>query len=144
MAKPRDEVRDAKIRALIECGVSQREIARQLKVSKSTIHDVSVGNVQVDRELTEAGKRERASRLFVRADYILDKITDEDIEKASLKDKTIAAGILLQRGSEIDAALNSGTRETQGLMSGLMDRLLKDVEINKVTEVKVDVENKDN
>ena len=121
---------DAMISSMLQCGYTYNGIQRQLGVGRTRIAQVSQGVRQVDAALSETATRERVAAAMTRADYILDSITEEDVKKASLKDKAIAWGIIQDKIHQATAGSAKEIHQHVHL-SGALDRLFADVEEQK-------------
>jgi len=124
----------ASISALLDEGLSYRAIAKKLDCSQTTIASVNKDRDGVDLTTRGAINRARAEMFRKKAEYILDSVTEEDIEKASLKDKVISAGILSQRASEIEAGTTGATHNHLHI-SGLMEKIGSNLNMDKVKEI---------
>jgi hypothetical protein len=65
------------------------------------LHDGTIKKLLAEpatMELVEQASKLLSEKMLARADEIIDAITDGDIEKAGLRDKTVAAGILMEKG----------------------------------------------
>ena len=91
--------------ALRSAGLSQKQIADSLKISKSTVH-VWLNAVRQDDErfndLVERIKTGLPNKAYFLANTVMSSINDDDIKKASLLQKTTAAGIMIDKARLID------------------------------------------
>lgn len=116
--------------ALRASGMSYRKIGFVLGVSNSTVHDwvnrSTITGVAADRckELADNVKSNLANKQYLLSNSILSAISDEDIARASLKDKVISSSIMIDKARLIDGE----STENQSLY------IRKSVEINsKIT-----------
>ena len=130
------EMEAVKAQAVVmhEEGYSFRAIKEKLRCSSDTVYAALKEKDGVDIAKRDTFKSMRANMLRNKADYILDKISDDDIERASLKDKVISIGILNQRAVEIEAGTTGATHNHLHL-SGLMDKIGSTLNVDKVKDV---------
>ena len=101
-------------KALKMSGHTYRDIAEVLDVSISTVHAIVRHEGPEMERLTGEIIRREGKRHRVLAEYILTKIDDADISKASLKEKVIASAILTDKALLIDkAARKPGQKEAE-------------------------------
>jgi IS30 family transposase len=85
-----------KAKALSALGHSCRAIGKELGRSDKTIKKALTRSPEVIQEVKDI-KAELAERYQAEARRILDSINDKDIEKASLQNKAVSSGILLDK-----------------------------------------------
>ena len=92
--------------ALYSTGYSQRQIAERLSVSNGTVHAwVSSSDIEDNyglQQLNEQTKRNLAQRQYNLSSHILGAITDDDVKKASLLQKTTASSQLIDKARLLD------------------------------------------
>ena len=92
--------------ALHATGYSIREIAGRLDMSKSTVHNwIHSTDIDGSYGLTELNghtKRNLAQRQYRISSHILGSISEEDIKKASLLQKTTASSQLIDKARLLD------------------------------------------
>ncbi len=92
------------IKSLRQAGMSYRDISKSTGVSVGTCHRYcSESSVLTDGEL-ELSERligQLRAKFNLISHKVLDSITDDDLEKASLRDKSVSAGIFADKVSKL-------------------------------------------
>ena len=90
-------------KAMLKAGKWIYEVAKALDLSRATVYRIE--NEQTDEDveaLAKEIKKEMANRYFVLADTILRGINDSELDKASLKEKAIAAAIFTDKATQLE------------------------------------------
>ena len=92
--------------ALHATGYSEREIAGRLGVSKGTVHNwIHSSDIEDNyglQQLNGQTKRNLAQRQYRLSSHILGAISEEDVKKASLLQKTTASSQLIDKARLLD------------------------------------------
>ena len=92
--------------ALYATGYSQRQIADRLTVSKTTVQTwVTSSDIECNyglQQLNDQTKRNLAQRQYNLSSHILGAITEDDVKKASLLQKTTASSQLIDKARLLD------------------------------------------
>lgn len=82
-------------------GYSYDNIAKVLRVGVGTVHswcnEIGGKSNRGASRVSEAVKRQMRNKFLVTANTIMSSITDEDIAKASLRDKAISSGVMVDK-----------------------------------------------
>ena len=92
-------------KAMRASGYTYHGIAAKLNVSAGSVHDW-VNRVEErrfeDTELTEQIKAQMSGKVYSTANHILSKVSDEDIERATLQQKATSFGIMIDKARLIE------------------------------------------
>lgn len=88
--------------SLIDEGKTIREIQYATGLCKQTINRLKKGEIKLATEIISQVKKYESAKLSTITHTILDAITDEDLHKASLLQKTTAASQLIDKRRLID------------------------------------------
>ena len=97
MAKKLPEEKKELARALLETGMSYREVSSALAISVASVHNISREPLEDLAPLVAEIRKRMASKCWLLADHILSKLGNLSIASATLKEKTIAAAILTDK-----------------------------------------------
>ena len=89
-------------RAMVRAGKSYREVAEALDISKGSIFNIMKATGTDIRALADEIRAEMSAKSLVLADYILNRISDYSIGQASLKERAIAAAILMDKARDME------------------------------------------
>lgn len=91
--------------SLKACGRTYKSIAETFGVGEGTVHgwinDTRLDPIAVS-QVSDAVKRNMASKMYVSSNSILSAISDQDVEKASLLQKASSIGILVDKARLIE------------------------------------------
>ncbi len=99
--------------AMLEAGKSYSQVASALNISISTVHNIVIkGQDSASSSLIGLIKQRLAGRNYLLADLILSWVSDLDLQYASLKDKAVAAAILIDKARLIEDNKRAGSPRT--------------------------------
>jgi hypothetical protein len=101
MAKPITEDKKSMARAMIEAGSSYRQAAEVLEISSGSVYNIMRTTHEDLNPIVSSVKLEFANKFYLLSDYIVSRISDLDIGRASLKEKAIAAAILADKADKL-------------------------------------------
>jgi hypothetical protein len=84
-------------RALLKAGKSYREVAAALDICIASVHRVMKEPIEEVEPLVSEIRKKLSARSYLLADHILSMTDDWDVTNASLKDKALAAAILMDK-----------------------------------------------
>jgi hypothetical protein len=84
-------------RELLEAGRTYREVAEAMDISIGTLHNIMREPPEATASLVGEIKGRLSAKHYMLADYILNTIEPLNIHNASLRDKVIAAAILVDK-----------------------------------------------
>ena len=125
-----DELKAETLAALEANQGNVARTSRETKVPASTIRDWrdGVGTRALSAELRDQKRESLSDRLSDIAENILDSISDKDIEKATLVQKTTAVGILIDKSRLLQnqpTEINETRQSVDDLRSSLHAKLAK-------------------
>lgn len=90
-------------KAMLKAGKLVYEVAKALELSRATVYRIKHEETDEDVEaLAGEIRKEMAGRYLLLADTILRGINDIELDRASLKDKAIAAAIFTDKAVELE------------------------------------------
>lgn len=89
---------------LLRAGKTYREVAEALDISIGSVHNIANEPPEVTAPFVDEIKKRLAHKHYILADHILNNliISPYSIGKASLKDRVLAAAILLDKARQIE------------------------------------------
>jgi len=84
-------------RALVGGGMTYQEVADTLEISVGSVHNVLKEPPAAVAPIVREMQARLAHKTFMLADHILSRICDYDLDKARLKEKALAAAILMDK-----------------------------------------------
>jgi len=85
-----------KVLKLLELGATRAQVAKSVNVSRPAISQM-LKRYAIDDNLIDSFKKNRADILAGLQETVLASLTEEDIKKASVRDRIIAAGTLYDK-----------------------------------------------
>jgi len=89
-------------RAMIRAGKSYNEVAKSLDISKGSVFNMMKATGIDIRMMADEIRAEMSAKSLVLADYILNRISDGIIIQSSLKERAIAAAILMDKARDME------------------------------------------
>jgi hypothetical protein len=90
---------------MLRSGSSYREVSEALEISVGSVHNISREDMDYLEPLVMEMKRRSAYRCYLLADHTLNRMSDVDFEGASLKEKSVAAGVLFDKATMLDGVM---------------------------------------
>jgi hypothetical protein len=98
---PEEKRKTAK--AMLRAGKRVFEVAQALELSRATVYRLRHEDADEDVEaLAEEIRKSMAGNYLLLADTILKGINDRELDRASLRDKAIAAAIFTDKAAQLD------------------------------------------
>ncbi|MDA8174380.1 MAG: hypothetical protein M0018_07310 [Nitrospiraceae bacterium] len=107
----REKIEEAKrdmARVLLESGRSYREVAGALEISIGSVHNIIKEPHEKTAPLLREIRERSAAKNLLLADHFLNRITDYNVNDASLKDKVICAAILTDKAMQMARKQKAG------------------------------------
>jgi hypothetical protein len=101
-------VRAYGIRALVEAGVSQREIARKEHVSTNTVQAIKYSD-RFDANRVEAIKKNLSASWYTTAGRSLERITDQKLDQSSAAQLAVISAVATDKARLIEGKATSRT-----------------------------------
>jgi hypothetical protein len=90
---------------LLRSGSTYREVSDALEISVGSVHNISREGMDYLEPLVTEMKRRSAFKCYLLADHTLSRMSDVDFERAGLKEKSVAAGILFDKATMLDGVM---------------------------------------
>ena len=100
--KKTEAVKRDMARAMVESGLTYREVADKLNIGLGTVHNIVVDREADPTPLAQAVRRKFGARCMLMADEMLDQIKGYKIATAPLQQVIISIAILLDKAAALE------------------------------------------
>ncbi len=100
--KKTDAVKRDMARAMVEAGLSYREVADKLDISIGTVHNIVVDRADDPTPLARGLRRKFSARCMLMADEMLEQIRSYKITTSPLQQVIVSIAILLDKAAALE------------------------------------------
>jgi superfamily II DNA/RNA helicase len=109
-----EEEQRALAKVLVASGKTYREVAEALDMSVGTVHNIMKEKAEDIAPIIKEIRRRFAAKTCALSDHLLNKITNADIENATLIQKVTASAILMDKARQLGMDDAGGIEQTGG------------------------------